>query len=313
MFRLWTQVTTSPLAVRPQSVGRLDDLGELGAAGREQRDDLVLADLLAGAHAGQHLGHRPPDDRAGTAGHERRRRVVRPRVPLRGAVPDQHDLGAVLHHVGRGHLLRPHRARIVTPHPFGVRPVHDSEPQVDIEPPVGLEGELGVDRQAGSKGEAPGLGDVAQPVELGPGPFGVHVVGGHRRDAAPVVDAGVEQHAEVVGEVGRGLHVDVGRQDQAGDRDRPEELVRRAGGGAGHGRAQLGQEVLDDHLLHVAVAAMAGGDGLQRLDAVPAGFADAAQDAGREGDGQLAGVLERGEAPLGRLVGRAPVAARGRG
>ena len=40
----------------------------------------------------------------------------------------------------------------------------------------------------------PALGrDLAQPVERGPGPLGVHVVGGERRDAAPVVDAGVEQ------------------------------------------------------------------------------------------------------------------------
>ena len=50
---------------------------------------------------------------------------------------------------------------------------------------------------------SPGLGHRPQPVEGGPRPLGVHVVGGHRRHAAPVVDAGVEQHAEVVGQVGR--------------------------------------------------------------------------------------------------------------
>ena len=75
-----------------------------------------------------------------------------------------------------------------------------------------------------------------------------------------------------------------------------------------HRGAGLGQEVLDDHLLHVAVAAMRRGDRLERGDAVGAGLADADEDAGGERDRELAGGLERGQAPLGRLVGRAAVA-----
>lgn len=50
-----------------------------------------------------------------------------------------------------------------------------------------------------------------------------------------------------------------------------------------HRRSRLGQEVLDDHLLHVAPAGVAGGDGGERLDAVGAALAEADQDAGREG------------------------------
>ena len=57
MLRLATQVTTSPTVVAPQLVGHLGHGPHLGATGREQGDDLVLADLLAEAHPGQHLGH----------------------------------------------------------------------------------------------------------------------------------------------------------------------------------------------------------------------------------------------------------------
>ncbi len=77
----------------------------------------------------------------------------------------------------------------------------------------------------------------------------------------------------------------------------------------GHGSARciavpsFGQEVLDDHLLHVPVASVEVGDGLEGLDAVGPGLADADEDPGGEGDGQLAGGLEGGEAPLGGLVG----------
>ena len=84
---------------------------------------------------------------------------------------------------------------------------------------------------------------------------------------------------------------------QSGQGDGVQELVGRAGGRAVHGRARLGQEVLDDHLLHVAVAGVAGGDGLEGLDPVGPVLADADQDPGREGDGQLAGGLEGGQPP----------------
>ncbi len=129
------------------------------------------------------------------------------------------------------------------------------------------------------------LGDLAQPVERRPGPLGVDVVGGDRRDAAPVVDAGVEQHAEVVGQVGRRLEVDVRRQDQPGQRRWPRGSSSGGHGGACvHGGARLGQEVLDDHLLHVAVARVRGGDRLQRREPVGAVLADADEDPGGERD-----------------------------
>ena len=114
------------------------------------------------------------------------------------------------------------------------------------------------------------FGHGAEPVDRRPGPFGIHVVGGHRRHATPVVDAGAEERTEVVGEVRWDLQVDVGGEDEPGQGDGVEVVVGRARAGCVHRGAGLGKEVLDDDLLHVAVAAMRLGDGLQRVDPVGA-------------------------------------------
>ena len=77
MFRLWTKVTTSPTASRPQLVGHLGDGGHLGAPGGEQGDDLVLADLVAGPNPLEDGGDRARWPTAGpgrgSAGRPRRR------------------------------------------------------------------------------------------------------------------------------------------------------------------------------------------------------------------------------------------------
>ena len=109
--------------------------------------------------------------------------------------------------------------------------------------------------------------------------------------------------AEVVGEVGRGLEMDLGGEHQPGGGDGPEELVGRARRRPVHRGARLGQEVLDDHLLDVAVAPVAGGDGLEGVQPVGPGLADAHQEAGGEGDAGASGGLQGGQ-PAGRgLVG----------
>ena len=162
-------------------------------------------------------------------------------------------------------------------------------------------GEGGVDGEPGRQHVAGRLGGLGQHVERRPGPLGVDVVGRDRRHPAPVVDAGVEQRGELVGEVRRCLHVDLGREHEAGRRDGPLQILGRAGVGLRHGRARLGEEVLDDDLLHVAVPGVRGGDRPQGGELAGAVVADADQDPRREGDGELAGRLERGE-PAGRLL-----------
>ena len=57
--------------------------------------------------------------------------------------------------------------------------------------------------------------------------------------------------------------------------------------------ARVRHEVLEDHLLDVAVARVHGGERLERGDALVLGLADADQDAARERDPQLARRLDR--------------------
>ena len=146
-------------------------------------------------------------------------------------------------------------------------------------------------------------------VERGPGPFGVHVVDGDRGDAAPVVDARVEERApgRRTGSGGAWTWTSGGRTSRATAMVHAQ-LLGRAGRVVVHGRPRFGEEVLDDHLLDVAVGAVGVGDGRQGPHPLGARLADPDEHAGGEGDGQLAGGLEGGQPALGGLVGRSAVA-----
>ena len=100
----------------------------------------------------------------------------------------------------------------------------------------------------------------------------------------------------------------VAGQDQPGQSDRLHELVGRAGWSPVHGRRRLGQEVLDDHFLDVAVAPVGGGDGLERADAVGSRLTDADENTGGERNGQAARRLEGRQSTIRSLVGGAIVA-----
>ena len=76
-----------------------------------------------------------------------------------------------------------------------------------------------------------------------------------------------------------------------------------------HGRSDLGQEVLDDHLLYVTVLEVRVRDRDERLDPLGARLADSDQDAGSERHPGASGRVQCGEAPRRRLVGRAEVRA----
>ncbi len=88
--------------------------------------------------------------------------------------------------------------------------------------------------------------------------------------------------------------MDVRGQHQARRSDGPLQVLGRARRRFGHACAGLGQEVLDDDLLDVAVAGVRAGDGVQGGHLALPVVADADEDAGREGDGQLARGLQRG-------------------
>lgn len=155
-----------------------------------------------------------------------------------------------------------------------------------------------------------GAGDLlGEGVELGPGAFGVDVVGGDRRDAAEVVDAGGQQGGQLVGlgEVRRGLHGHGRAEQQPGDGDRREVLLVTEVGGGAHRGVGLGAEVLHDAFLDRAGLAGDGADRENRLDALGGGLADANEQAGGERDADAAGVGEHAQPHVGVFVGRPEV------
>ena len=138
MLRLRTKVTVVADGLAAQLVGQLGHGADLAAAGAEQRDDLVVADLLAGGDAVEHLGDRPPWAEDGRR--DQRGRVdVGARVPLRRAAPDEHDLGAVADVAD----LADRRCGNTAPgssraEALGVGAVDDGEAQALVEPGRGV-------------------------------------------------------------------------------------------------------------------------------------------------------------------------------
>ena len=178
--------------------------------------------------------------------------------------------------------------------------------QTGVEPGAAPPHELRVHGEAGRQHVARRLRDVVEAFQGGPGPLRVHVVGRHGGHTPPVVDPGGEEHPEVLREVGRRLHMDVPGQQEAGGGDRAEVLLLRRGGCRRHRRGGLGDEVLDDDLLHMTVAPVGGGDRAKGFESLGRGLARTDEDPGGEGDAELAGGLEGGETALGGLVGRPP-------
>ncbi len=184
--------------------------------------------------------------------------------------------------VGDAQRLRQHTGL----EPFGVEPFRvDGKPWREI--------------------EAPRSGGVAQTVAVGPGCFRVDVVDRHGRDPAPVVDPGVEQPAEVLGQVRRSLQVDLGLEQHACGGDRPEVILDVRLGRGRHLGAGLGAEVLDDHLLDVTVPLVRVADRNERVEPLGPCLADPDQDPGCERHALLPGGRKRGEPRRGVLVGRA--------
>ena len=287
MFRLLTKVTSSPTISERSWSATVGDRPDLGPPGGEQGDDLVLAHRLAVEHAGQYLAHRTPGRG------QRERRETRPGRPVPPA-----PVGRMRRRCRAAPVAarrRPMHQGWSRPSPSASEASSTGKRRAGSSHRSGSRANSGYRVRRGARVTARGLGGLPQDAQVGPRPFGVDVVGGDRGDAAPVVDAGRQQRSQVVGEVGRGLQVDLGGEDQSGRGDGPEELVGRAGRPLVHGGARLGQEVLDDHLLHVAVASVAGGDGLEGGQPVGPGLADAHQQPGGEGDAGLAGGLEGGQ------------------
>ena len=76
-----------------------------------------------------------------------------------------------------------------------------------------------MDSETRSKFEALCFGNFTQAVEIWPRPLGVHMVSGNRGDAAPVVDACVEEDAEIIRKIWWRLKVHIRRENDSGESD----------------------------------------------------------------------------------------------
>jgi hypothetical protein len=102
-----------------------------------------------------------------------------PGVPGGGAVPDEDDLGAVAGVASARHPFREVGTGIVAAQRLGIGSVEHGEPHRGVEPSLGPPRELGIDGESGCQHVSGSLGDVAEPLEVGPRPLGVDVIGGH--------------------------------------------------------------------------------------------------------------------------------------
>ena len=163
---------------------------------------------------------------------------------------------------------------------------------------------LRIDGQTRHEQQPVVLACSTQAFDLWPRRFRVDMVDGDGRDAAPVVDAGVEESREiVVRQVRRRLQMRVRTEKNPGDRNRPQELVEGRVRRARHLRSGLCAKVLNDHLLHVSVALREVPDCKQRIDALGTRLADPDQDSGRERNARVPGGANRPQ-PFARIFVR---------
>ena len=140
MLRLRTQVTVVADDAPAQVVGDLGHGADLAAPGREQGDDLVLAGLLAGGDAVEHLAHRGPGACGSRVGERASAGSTDgAAVPRRVAPADLHDLGAGAGVDGLLDPLGEHRAGVVAAEALGVGAVEHGEAQRRVEPALGVE------------------------------------------------------------------------------------------------------------------------------------------------------------------------------
>ncbi len=286
-----------PLRERAEAAPEVADVRVLDVPG-DDVGDLVAADLSTQTvGGGEHLLALPT-----TAG-EKPGELVLPELVTHE--PDRRRIAA--EEEGRNDRLAG-RPSILACQPHRVGGPADRRSDGRVGPDVERSDVLRVERQPRGELEPSTAACVAEQRERGPRRLGVDVVDRDGRDAAPVVDPRVEQTRKVVvGEVRRGLDVDVRSEDDPRDRDRPEVVVHGRVRMPGHPRPGLRAEVLDDDLPQVPVLLAERPEGEQRVDPLLARLADPDQEPAREGDRELAREPDRLEASCRRLVRRGPV------
>ncbi|CAB4804630.1 unannotated protein [freshwater metagenome] len=94
------------------------------------------------------------------------------------------------------------------------------------------------------------------------------MVSGDRGDAAPVVDARIEKHAEIIRKIWWRLEVNIRRENKSRQSYGIEVHVTRTGRSGMHRGSLFRKEVLDDDFLNVSMSKVRGSDGLERFDAI---------------------------------------------
>ncbi len=174
-----------------QGIGGAGDMAVVGIACREQAHDLGMVEPLAGGRAVDDAG----DLRIDLARQDLRRGR---RLGIAG------------------------RPVIVARKAFGVAHAPHLRGDLGGEPGVGRAGIGGIDREPVDQQLAHVGGEPRQLGEDGPRRLGIHMVGRHRRNAAPIVQAGADQARIDAGrQVGRRLDVHVRPEDLARDSDGP--------------------------------------------------------------------------------------------
>ncbi|MEY9215333.1 hypothetical protein ABH917_004779 [Thermobifida halotolerans] len=336
MLRVTTKVTSSPTASRRTRSASAASSSQFRAVRVQQGQRLVVGErggvVLGAAQRGADLGV----EAAGRAGAERGPgdALAQPRpVAVDGvevAAPVAAAALGVHLHVQFGAARRGHARLGLLPGASGDDGVgarqagggvgergHVAQ-QPGVDPRFALPHVLGVDGEALAEREARLGGAFGERVDLRPGAFGVDVVGGERRDAAPVVDPGAQHQRELAAravsgvaplgdEVGRGLDAGLRSQHDAGDGDGGGQVLQFGVGPVAHRGVGLGPEVLHDDLLDRAVLAGRPADGEDRVGALGGGLADADEDSGGEGNTGASGVLQDAQPHRGVLVGAAVV------
>ncbi len=180
----------------------------------------------------------------------------------------------------------------------------DVREEPGIEPGLAALDELRVDGEPFAELEARFRRPAGQFVDVRPGALGVHVVGGERGDAAPVVDARADEERVLgVHQVRRGLDAGGRPEDVPGHRDGGGQLLQFGVGHPAHRRVRLGAEVLHDDFLDAVVGAGSLPQLEEGIGTLLVGLPDPDQDAGGERHVGTSRVLQHAQ-PHGRLLVR---------
>src|SRR5699024_3330633 len=154
----------------------------------EEGYDLVLADPLTGTNPGEDLPDTASRGHLDLRGGEQMRSFgAGADIPLGRTTADEAHLSALPHVAHLVGALRVRRSRLVTGQTLGVGSVEEREAERFVEPLRRVQRVIRIDGEPWGELEPPGPGHLGETVDVGPGPLGVDVIGGDRRDATPVV------------------------------------------------------------------------------------------------------------------------------